>query len=59
MGNEGKKEKEKKMSKPMDPKWAFWETILGIQTVMDKYEQVIGNTEIMCEFNRVYVEGQI
>ena len=59
MVNERKKEKEKNQWKSRDPKWAFWETFLVIQvviTVRDKYAQVIGNAEMMCEFNRVYVD---
>ena len=59
LGNQGKKEKEKKQRKTRDPKWALWETHLAIEaiiTVRDKYAQGIGNTEMLREFNRVYLE---
>ena len=59
MGKEGNKEKEKKKRKVRDPKWSLWETQLVIQTVivvMDKYAQVIGNAEMLREFNRVFVD---
>ena len=62
MGNEGKKEKEKKQSKVRDPYWVLWETHLAIETVItmrDKYAQGIGNTEMLREFNRVYLEREM
>ena len=41
------------------PKWSFWETLLPIESVIvvrNKYVQIIGNVEMMREFNRVYVD---
>ena len=58
MGPEGQKELEKNQHKTRVPKWSIWETLLGVQVVVpvrDKYTQVIGNPEMMCEFNRVTV----
>jgi hypothetical protein len=48
-----------KQRKPRGPEWSLWETLLVVQaviTVRDKYAQGIGNTEMMCEFNRVYMD---
>ena len=58
MGQQGDKEKEKKR-KARDPSWRLWETRCGIRVVVsirDKFAQGLGNTEILCEFNRLFAE---
>ena len=59
MGQEGDKEKEKKTRKVRDPSWRLWETLCGIRAVVsirDKFAQVLDNTEMIREFNRLFVE---
>ena len=59
MGKQGDLEKEKKKSKTRDPSWKLWETYCGIRVVVsirDKVAQGLGNTEMMHEFNRLFVE---
>ena len=57
MGQQGDKEKEK--TKSRGPSWRLWETCCGIRDVVsirDKFAQVLGNTEMMREFNRLFAE---
>ena len=59
MGQQGDKEKEKKKSKVRGPSWRLWETHRGIRDVVsirDKFAQVLVNTEMIREFNRLFAE---
>ena len=59
MGKEGALEKQKKQRKPRGPAWRLWETrcvIRAVVSIRDKFAQVLGNAEMMREFNRLFAE---
>ena len=52
-------EKEKKKRKARGPAWRLWETRCAVRAVVsirDKFAQVLGNAEMMREFNRLFAD---
>ena len=59
MGQQGDLEKEKKKRKDRAPTWRLWEkhcAVRAVVSIRDKFAQVLGNAEMMREFNRLFAE---